>query len=285
MTPATIPLQEQGVNAPQTLSEEYAECGWREEIVTQPNGTIEIVWTPLTEAEFLHPKEGYHLPNNTFHGRIVSDAKDMLTRWFSHQSDVGVFGDLLIKWDIDLGDHCPDAFVAFGLHNKDQDRSEFVVADEGVRPGFILEVVSPRYRKTDRETKVLHYAQAQVQEYLIVDRRKYRGQILEEVIGYRLVAPGSYQPITPDDEGRIISDVTGLWISLQEGRLVLEDAQTGERLLTAYELAQRAEEAEQRAEEERQRAEEAEQRAEEERQRAKRLADFLQSQGFDPDQI
>jgi Uma2 family endonuclease len=290
--------QENAAIASPLHSPDYAECGWREDIITQPDGRTDFVWTVLTEEEFLHPKEGYHLPSNTFHDRIVSDLKDMLIRWFQPRSDVGVFGDLLIKWDIDLKDHCPDTFVAFGLQDVESDRSEFVVAEEGVRPVLIIEVVSPRYRRADRETKVLQYAQAQVQEYIIVDRRKYRGQTLEEVLGYRLIER-VYQPITPDEEGRIFSQVAGLWISLREGKIVLEDVQTGERLLTARELEQRSQEAEQRAEEERQRAEEERQRAEEERQRAEEerqraeeaeqraqnLADFLRSQGFDPDQF
>jgi hypothetical protein len=192
---------------------------------------------------------------------------------------------LLIKWDIDLGDHSPDVYVMFDLREPERDRSEFIVAEEGVRPALILEVVSPRYRKMDREDKVLHYAKAQVQEYIILDRRTYRKQTLEEVIGYRLASPGIYQPITPDDEGRVFSQVAGLWISLRDGQVMLENPETGERLLTAFELEQRADEERQRADEERQRADEERQRADEERQRAARLADFLRSQGFDPEQI
>lgn len=46
------------------------------------------------------------------------------------------------------------------------------------------------------------------------------------------------QPITPDEEGRILCETVGLWISLREGRIVLEDAETGERLKTSQELAQ-----------------------------------------------
>jgi len=292
MTPSTIDLQPDALETSQLPAECFSETGWHEELIEQPDGTVEIVWTPLTAAEFLHPREGDHLPINTFHDRIVSTLKDLLRRWFSHQPNTCIFSDLLIQWDIDLGDHSPDVWVAFGVSDPDRDRSTFVVAEEGVRPSLIVEVVSPHYRKEDRETKVLHYAQAQVQEYIIVDRRNYRGKSLEEVIGYRLAASGSYQPITPDEEGRILSQVLGLWISLREGQIVLENAETGERLLTALELERRAEGEHQRAEEERQRAEAADRRAEEEHQRAEaadrraeRLAEFLRRQGLDPEQI
>ncbi|MBD2411041.1 hypothetical protein FACHB389_13525 [Nostoc calcicola FACHB-389] len=255
----------------QDLSHEFAERGWRTEIVTQPDGSIDYVQIPLTSEEFLHPQEGYHLPNSTFHDDAVSDAKDMLTRRYANDSSTGVFRDLIIQWGIpNLKNHCPDTFVAFGIQNKEQIRTEFVVSEERVRPSLIIEVVSPRYRQEDRQTKVKHYAEAGVQDYLIIDRRKQRQQVIEEVLGYRLV-DGQYLPLTPDDEGRILFETVGLFIGLQNGRVVMEDAQTGEPLLNSLELEQRATQAEQRATQ-----------AEE---RAARLAELLQVQGIDPNQI
>lgn len=223
-------------STPSDLKTELAECGWRIEVVTQPDGTTAIQ-VPLTAAEFLHPQEGYRLPNSTFHDNVAGDTKDMLTRRYASNRDVAVFRDLLIEWDIaDLADHCPDTFVAFGLRNKVQNRTKFIVANEGVRPALIIEVVSPRYRKEDRETKVVQYAKAKVQEYVIIDRRNYQRQVLDEVLGYRLVG-GYYQPITSDEEGRILCETVGLWISLQDGCLRMEDTQTGQRLKTSVELA------------------------------------------------
>jgi Uma2 family endonuclease len=272
--------------------DELAECGWRYDTIVLPDGTTTDIMVPLTEEEFLHPQEDYHLPNSTFHDQASLDAKDIITRRYADRPDVGVFHDLLIRWDIpDLKDHSPDVCVAFGIQNKSQNRTKFIVETEGVRPAFVLEVVSPRYRKADREIKVLHYATARVQEYVIVDRRTYRGQPLEEVLGYRLTASGAYQPISPDDDGRIYCQTLDLWISLQDERLVIQDAQTGDRLLRSDELEAlttqerlRAEQAEQQAEQERLRAEQAEQQAEQERLRSQRLADLLRAQGIDPDQ-
>jgi Putative restriction endonuclease len=102
-----------------------------------------------------------------------------------------------------------------------------------------VEVVSPRYRKEDRETKVVEYARTGVREYVIVDRRRQRGEFVEEVLGYRLVE-GIYQPIAPDEEGRIRCETVGVLMSLQEGRLVIEDAETRKRLLSSVELEQQA---------------------------------------------
>jgi Uma2 family endonuclease len=216
---------------------ELAERGWRTEIKQQPDGTIIYSKVPLTSAEFLHPQEGYHLPTSKFHNNISRDAEDVLNRRYANNPTVEVFRDMLIKWDIsELGDHSPDLFVVFGIQNKEQNRSSFVVAEEGVRPALIIEVVSPRYRKEDREIKVIDYEQAKVQEYVIIDRRNQRGQLIDEVLGYRLINE-RYRPVSPDDDGRILCETVGLWLSLQDGCLVMEDNQTGERLRTARELA------------------------------------------------
>lgn len=139
-----------------------------------------------------------------------------------------------------------------------------------MRPALIIEVVSPRYRKADRQTKVKQYAQAGVQEYVIVDRRTQRGQIIDEVLGYQLVE-GQYLPLLPDDDGRILCETVGLWIGLVDGKVVMVDAQTGERLLSSIELEQRAAQAEARAIE-----------AE---ARAARLAELLRAQGINPDEV
>jgi len=222
------------------LSTELAERGWRIVTDTQADGTVTTTRIPLTSEEFLHPQESFHLPNSTFHDDVAGLAKDILTRRYANNPTVGVFRDLLIEWDIPgQSDHCPDTFVAFGIGNKEQNRSKFIVADEGVRPAFVLEVVSPRYRKEDRENKVVEYARTKVIEYVIVDRRRQRKQFVDEILGYRLVK-GIYQPITPDDQGRIRCDTVGLLMSLQSGRLVIEDANTGERLLSSLELEQQA---------------------------------------------
>ncbi len=61
-------------------------------------------------------------------------------------STIAVFRDLLIIWNIpelELAPHCPDVYVVRGIRNKQQNRSRFVAEDEGVRPAFVIEVVSP----------------------------------------------------------------------------------------------------------------------------------------------
>ncbi|MEN9225350.1 MAG: Uma2 family endonuclease [Thermostichus sp. DRC_bins_24] len=269
---------------PLTVSgDELAERGWKTERWVDADGNERLIQVPLTPEEFLHPEEGYHLPSNTFHDRVSSDLKDMLRRRYAAQPDVGVFGDLLIQWGIEgLGNHCPDVFVVFGLQDRDRQRESFQVLTEGVKPSLILEVVSPRYRKEDRQDKVWDYARAGVEEYIIFDRRWQRGIWIDEVLGYRL-RQGLYLPLTPDEEGLILSEQTGLRMGLQEGRVLLVDAQTGEKIPTAQEWEAIALQERQRADQERQRADQERQRADQERERAERLAQRLQALGIDPD--
>jgi hypothetical protein len=172
---------------------------------------------------------------------------------------------------------CPDAFVAFNIRDKQTVRTEFNVPAEGTTPAFVVEVVSPRYRTADRVKKVRKYAQVGVQEYAIFDRRKQRGQWFEEVLGYRLV-DGIYLPMVPDEDGLLFFATVNLQIGMHDKQVILIDATTGERLLTASELEQQAVEAQQQAANARQQA----QRAEE---RAAKLAEVLRSQGIDPDRL
>jgi beta-lactamase superfamily II metal-dependent hydrolase len=80
----------------------------------------------------------------------------------------------------------------------------------------------------------------------------------------------------------------GEFEGIEESWLRWRDA-SGEVLLTGDEQAERerqqVERERQRAERERQQAERERQRADEQQQRAERLAEFLRSQGIDPDQL
>lgn len=80
-------------STPSNLATDLAECGWRTLVVTEPDGTTTSVKVLLTASEFLHPQEGYRLPNSTFHGNVAGDAKDMLTRRYANSPDVGIFRD------------------------------------------------------------------------------------------------------------------------------------------------------------------------------------------------
>ncbi|HYX26530.1 MAG TPA: hypothetical protein VFC23_20420, partial [Thermoanaerobaculia bacterium] len=71
-------------------------------------------------------------------------------------------------------------------------------------------------------------------EYLILDPPTTADEACR-LTGFRLNASRRYEPIVPDAEGRILSHTTGLWFAPQGRNLLLLDAATGERILTASE--------------------------------------------------
>ncbi|MCE7982072.1 MAG: Uma2 family endonuclease [Caldilinea sp. CFX5] len=213
--------------------------GWRYETVRTANGQTEVVRIPLTPAEALHPQEGYITPIRTDHDRISDDLCDMLRPYLEAQADVAVFHDLVFEWDhSEVKPYAPDIAVIPQVQHRNQNRSQFVVEQEGTRPSLIIEVVSPHSREADRVTKVRDYARVGVQEYVYIDQRTYKGAIIWEVVGFRL-HDGVYLPILTDEDGALYLTTLNLRIGIEDGKVWLEDGATGENLLTNLE-AQRA---------------------------------------------
>lgn len=224
---------------PTVSPEELAERGYRYVERELEDGTTKYELIPLTEQEYLHPEEGYHMPTSVFHTMMINALYDLLTRWYAENPSVGVFSDLQLVWDMPgLEPHSPDVCVIFGIKDKEMNRRRFEVAVEGVRPRLIIEVVSPRYRTADRIIKVEEYERAGVQEYVIIDRRRERGELAIQLLGYQL-SDGRYREIISDDQGRILLETVGLWMGVNQDQVVLENAASGERLLTAHELEAR----------------------------------------------
>lgn len=151
----------------------------------------------------------------------------------------------------------PDTFVAFVPEHP---RSCYDVEVEGSFPPFVLEVVSPNSTTRDQVEKRRAYNMMAVREYALFTPRDAGPSTLE---GYRRAASGAFGRWAPDAQGRLWSDVLGLFLVVQ-GRLLQAQTPGGRLLLTP----EQAEFARQRAETERQRAETECQRAEAERLRA-----------------
>ncbi|HYX22710.1 MAG TPA: Uma2 family endonuclease, partial [Thermoanaerobaculia bacterium] len=139
-----------------------------------------------------------------------------------------------------------------------------------------VEVVSPQYeeiRDNDYVAKVEIYQRAGIPEYLILEPRfTWRDQIL--LTGHRLGSDGHYQPIEPDDQGRLLSETTGLLFGEDEdGSVLLIDARTGERLRKPTQLEADEEAAQKRAAREAKARKAAEERAARESERADREAE------------
>jgi Uma2 family endonuclease len=204
--------------------------------VERSSGRMELVSMPLTPELFLNPQVGDKMTQGKRHFDTASLIAERLEDFFRPVPDVLIAVDMKHLFGPGLDQPSPDISVIRGVRNRDADRESFDVIAEGVRPCLIIEIVSPlssRIRQTDLEDKVTLYRRVGIQEYLILDcqRRDRRFRL----IGYRLGPPG-YQPIKADDEGRLLSETTGLWFQVApDGDHVLMFEYPSGRLLPTWE--------------------------------------------------
>ena len=133
----------------------------------------------------------------------------------------------------------PDVFVSFGV--QERQRNSYVNWADGKPPDFVLEVLSPSTWRHDVRGKKDIYQRMGVAEYWLVDERTVFVQ--HPVQGFRLVGK-AYRPITPRPVGGARrSDVLGLELDIEDGRLRIRDSATGEGLPYRDELRAGFEEA------------------------------------------
>ncbi len=155
------------------------------------------------------------------------------------RENITVYSDLKIIWGVDdLDEPAPDISVLRNVRDPEKARSSFHVRDEGTKPFFVMEVVSPRYRSQDIKKKPVIYREAGVSEYIIADPGLRGGKVSYTVSGYRLMG-NRYVKIKPDSQGRIRSMTTGVLVGTAESgtRLVVYNALTGEEILSDDERA------------------------------------------------
>ncbi len=219
--------------------------------VERPDGRMEQLLVPLTPEDYLNPQFGDKWLQGRPHSEQTADIADRLRRWFRSRPDILVLNDVQHRLGPGFPNPSPDVSVIRGARHPDANMSCFDVVVQGVVPHLIVEVISPRsprIRRVDEIDKVTLYQQVGVPEYLRVDlprRRRPRYQIS----GHRLDQAGVYQSIVSDEQGRVLSETTGLWFSISsEGnRIVIQDVATGEFLRTSEEEEERGDAAEAKA--------------------------------------
>lgn len=176
-----------------------------------------------------------------------------LQAYWSDRSDYYVGGNMFIHYD-PLNRRSfrgPDFFLVLDVE-KNRERKSWVVWQEGMRfPDVIIELLSDSTREVDKGEKKILYARVfHTAEYYLYD------PISQEFIGYHLRG-SQYEEVKPDDEGKIASPMTGLFLTVRnnwlrwltaEGKLLLSPIELWEQeRQRASQLAQRADQAEQRA--------------------------------------
>jgi Uma2 family endonuclease len=166
----------------------------------------------------------------------------MLKDFFRHDPNTYVSGNLFVYYV--EGDTrkkvAPDVFVVQGPEKKR--RRVYQIWKEGKAPDVVIEVTSEYTRWEDMDFKRKLYQRLGVKEYYLYDPT---GDYLkDQFLGYRLVG-NRYVPVRwPKGKDRVHSDVLGLDLVLEDGRLRLYDPQQKRFLLTPSEAAEAQRQAE-----------------------------------------
>ena len=211
--------------------------------VDGPDGKSELLELPLTPEYFLDPQVGDQMVQGWLHGTVVRRLAELVERRLLAGGRTGILSDTKLLWDTPgLKEPAPDVAVVFGVEEPvGRLRETFRVAEEGVRPSLVIEVVSPkdpRIARKDRVDKVEIYRRSAIAEYFLLELPNKRSRQRFEWKGYRLDQAERYQPIPPDAHGLLVSETTGLSFGVTPDGQWFEVFvhQTGERLMSHLEL-------------------------------------------------
>ncbi len=206
-------------------------------------------WPPIVLRPLIYYPEsdGEPMAETDTHRKQMVYLIEALDDYFRDDPQVYVAGNLFLYYE--EGDPrqvvAPDAFVVKGVPKGD--RRTYNLWEEGDKgPQVVFEVSSRRTRKEDLGPKKGTYEMLGVREYFLFDPL---GEYLEPpLVGYWL-EEGGYRRAAGE---QLVSEVLGLELRVEGGRLWLYDLETGEKLLSPLEAqaARRAEAAAHREAEE-----------------------------------
>ncbi len=192
---------------------------------------------PLAWVELSYPEsDGQPMAETGIHVDQMMDLVKTLREFFRDRADVYVGANMFLYYR--EGDPrkvvAPDVFVCFGVSKEE--RRTWKVWSEGKAPDVIFELTSQATWDEDLGTKKGLYEVLGVMEYFLFDPlEEYLRPVLQ---GFRLTETG-YIPIALEQssEGapRLSSEMLGLSIEVEKGRLRLRDRATGRQLLTPAE--------------------------------------------------
>ncbi len=200
--------------------------GWREDWVAHPDGSSELIYTPLALEDLIHPEENYVIVNGSRHEEERYYIWGVVRHRLAGDKHALSLSDTGVYWDDEtLRHHAPDIVVFHGIKEPRDVWPSFDVAEEGVKPSLIIELTSPHNRKNDFVTKFQQYHQAGVLWYVIVDRIQNEGP--PSLIGYRWTEE-RYVEYPADEQGRLLLEPLGLKLGVRDDRVALFDAVSGE---------------------------------------------------------
>jgi len=197
--------------------------------------------------EYLPESDGKPMAETDTHRRYMLDVLDALDEYYRDDPWTYVTGNIFLYYPDETGKlHAvsPDIFVVHGVEKKD--RRIYNMKVENKAPEVVIELTSLSTKMEDLGNKRFLYASLGVKEYFLFDPLS---ETMHPMLrGFRL-EDGDYMPIVGT---RLHSQVLGLELRLEEGKLRLYNPRTREYLLTREEThkARRAAEAARKAAEE-----------------------------------
>ena len=190
--------------------------------------TILTVPTPIHYPE----TDGKPMGETDVHIDALIYLREALRDHFRDAPQVYVAGNMFLYYEEGDPTACvaPDIFVVQGVSKHE--RRTYRLWEEGQPPAVVFEITSRGTRLEDLGTKRAVYAMLGVREYFVYDPL---GEYLRPPLqGYQL-HEGEYQRLPTAGEEGFTSQVLGLELRVESGRLRVVDPATGERLLTPAE--------------------------------------------------
>ncbi|MGH2532191.1 MAG: Uma2 family endonuclease [Thermomicrobiales bacterium] len=165
----------------------------------------EFLASELSEghAEWVDGEVIVFMPANTRHARVVRFLSHLLVSYV----DALALGEVFMApFEMRLARSArePDILFVVRDHLDRVDEQRLVGAAD-----LAVEVISDESVSRDRAHKHYEYEEAGVAEYLLIDPRPKK----ERTELFRLDAEGMYQPVPPDEHGRLhFETIPGFWI-------------------------------------------------------------------------
>lgn len=206
---------------------------------------MNVLTTGTATVPIVYPEtDGKPMGETDVHIDALIYLREALKDYFREAPQVYVAGNMLLYYEEGNPAACtaPDVFVVLGVAR--QERRIYKLWEEGQPPAVVFEITSRSTRLEDLGTKRALYAMLGVSEYFLYDPL---GEYLQPPLqGYRL-QEGEYSRMLPGHQGHLVSQILGLELRLEDGRLRLVDPATSERLLTPAEAQVARRVAEERA--------------------------------------
>ncbi|MCC5617343.1 Uma2 family endonuclease [Nostoc sp. CHAB 5836] len=200
--------------------------------------TTLVEYIPVTPIEY-PDEDGKPMAEGDIQCSYLTYARNALRIYFQNHPNVYVAGNLFIYYEKGYPESvvAPDVFVVFGVENRDR-RSYKTWEENNQTPAFVLEITSKSTRSKDQGAKKGIYAFLGVREYFQYDPT---GDYLNPQLQGLHLVDGNYFPLAtntlPDGTVSLPSEVLGLELHLEAGKLRFYNPATGQILLTHEEEA------------------------------------------------